>query len=163
MRFRMAGFTLIELLVAVAILGILTTVGVASYLDHVATTKRASAKAVLVEAANWLERQYSVNGCYNFITSAACASQSGTATSLPGALDSSPREGTRESYRITVAYANSGQTYTLSATPCGNGGSGCTAGSNDGFTDSKCNVLTLDSLGTQGENGSGSAADCWQR
>lgn len=163
MRFRTAGFTLIELLVAVAIMGILVAVGVASYQDHIATTKRASAKAVLVEAANWLERQYSVNGCYDRDATAKCADRSGSPVALPGALDSSPREGTRESYRITVAYANSGQTYTLSATPCGNGGANCTNGANDGFTDGTCNVLTLDSLGTQGENGSGSAADCWQR
>lgn len=157
------GFTLIELLVAIAIVGILTAVAVASYQDHIATTKRASAKAVLVEAANWLERQYSVNGCYNFASPANCASQSGTATALPGALDSSPREGATESYKVTVAYANSGQTYTLSATPCGNGGAGCTAGSNDGFTDGSCNVLSLTSTGTQGTTGTWSASECWQR
>jgi type IV pilus assembly protein PilE len=163
MRSRSAGFTLVELLVAVAILGILAAVAVASYQDHVASAKRAAAKAVLVEAGNWLERQYTVNGCYNYASPANCASQSGTATALPGALDSSPREGDRESYRVTVAFANSGQTYTLSATPCGNGGANCTNGQHDSFTDAKCNVLTLDSLGTQGESGSSSAADCWQR
>lgn len=161
MRSRTAGFTLVELLVAVAILGILAAVAMASYQDHVASAKRAAAKAVLVESGNWLERQYTVNGCYNYASPANCASQSGTATALPGPLSKSPRDGDRESYRVSVAFANSGQTYTLSATPCGNGG--CTAGQNDGFTDAKCNVLSLDSLGTQGESGSWSAADCWQR
>jgi len=55
------GFTFIELLVAIMIVSILSVVAVSSYQDYTLRTQRADAKAVLLEAAARLERNYTGN------------------------------------------------------------------------------------------------------
>ena len=52
------GFTLIEMMVVVAIIAILAAVAYPSYRDSVARGRRSDAKAVLTEAAQWVEREY---------------------------------------------------------------------------------------------------------
>lgn len=156
---RQAGMTLIELLIVFVIVGILAAIAVPSYQGYLVKGKRADARAVLSEASNWLERNYVANGCYNYASVTNCQGQSGTAVTLP--FTASPKSGTAN-YKITIAYAASGQQYTLSATPCGNGGAGCSAGSAN-FTDPDCDVLTLNNLGQQGESGSKDVAYCWQK
>lgn len=166
MRGSNTGFTLIELLVAIAIVAILTTVAVASYQEHVASTRRAAAKGVLVEVANWLERQYSTNGCYFDSGTAACPG-SNAAITLPTNLTRSPREGNAKSYLVSaVSNDANGQSYTLTATPCGTSGTNCAGGTftDDEFTDSKCGKLTLTHTGAQGVlDASASVSECWQR
>ena len=156
---RESGMTLIELMIVVVIVGILAAVAIPSYQDYMVKGKRADAKAVLSEDANWLERNFVANGCYNYSNITDCQAQSGTAVTLPYAV--SPKTGAAN-YKITVAYASSGQQYTLTATPCGNGGASCPSGSSS-HTDSDCDALTLNYLGQQGENGSKDVAFCWQR
>ncbi len=58
------GFTLIELLVALAIVGILAAIAYPSYRTQVEKTRRADAQAVLMQAAQYLERVYTEGGCY---------------------------------------------------------------------------------------------------
>jgi type IV pilus assembly protein PilE len=146
------GFTLIELLVAVAIVAILATIAVASYQDHTRRSARADAKAVLMEAAGFMERFYTTNGRYS--TDAAGT----TAPSLTG-LTQAPKEGAAR-YNIIVS-AISAQTYTLQAAPTG------------AQTGDVCGNLTLTHTGVKGvsadADGDGTVGDaddiqmCWNR
>ncbi len=135
------GFTLIELLVAVAIVAILATVAVASYQDHIRRSARADAKAVLMEAAGFMERFYTTNGRY---TTAA-----GGAPALTG-LTQSPKQGDAR-YNISVS-AVAAQSYTLQAAPTG------------AQTGDPCGTLTLTHTGQKGITGAGmTVAECWNR
>jgi len=156
------GFSLLELMIAVVIVGILATIAIPSYRDYVARGKRAAARAGLLEAAAFLERSFTTNGCYNRTTVATCQSQTGATLALPAALTRAPSDG-RASYAIAVDFSGSaaGQAFTLTATPCATAGT-CPAGS-DPFTDAKCGALTLNQAGVRGRSGSEDLSVCWQR
>ena len=158
------GFTLIELMVAVAIVGILAAIAYPSYLDQVRRGNRAEVKGALLEDAQFLERNYTLNNCYHR-TDADCATAACTAGAgcviLP--RQQSPATGTAK-YTITVAYSNVspctlGQCFTLSAAPTGT------------MAGDPCGTLTLNQAGGRGAgdyNKNGSADDddiasCWQR
>ena len=155
------GFTLIELLITMAVLAILAAVAIPQYRDYVVRTKRADAKRALVEAAQILERNYTVSGCYNRASAEDCPAQSGTAIDLPSTLKRSPAEG-RGSYSLAVTFTNSGQSFSLQATPCGSSDK-CSSFTHESFSDDLCGGLTLDSTGQRGVTGEGSVAACWQR
>jgi len=161
-RRRAAGFTLVELIVAMAIIAILTAIAVASYTSYVTRAKRAAARQVLVQAAQLLERNYTVSGCYSYTTADACRAGSGTAVSLP---QRAPAEGTA-SYSVAFSPGTGGQTFTLTATPCGASGATCSAAGGAfeaGYTDPNCGAYTLDNAGTKGVTGTGGVTSCWQR
>lgn len=153
------GFTLIELLVVIVIAGIFASIAIPNYTAYVNRSKRAAAKTVLLDAANALERNYTTNGCYNRTSVANCQAQAGAAPAVPAVA---PAEG-KASYAVTVDFSGSatGQTYTLTATPCGTAGT-CPVGS-DAFTDAECGNLTLTQAGVRGITGTGTVAACWQR
>ncbi len=58
------GFTLIELLIVVAVLGILIAVAVPLYNDQVRKTRRAAAKAEVLDGVQAKERFHTLNGTY---------------------------------------------------------------------------------------------------
>ncbi|WP_205895181.1 type IV pilin protein [Metapseudomonas otitidis] len=58
------GFTLIELLIAVAVVGILAAIAYPSYTEYTNKTRRAEVAALLMEAVQITERQYSQNEKY---------------------------------------------------------------------------------------------------
>jgi type IV pilus assembly protein PilE len=131
------GFTLIELMIVVAVVGVLARIAYPSYQDSVIKSKRANAKAALLELSVWMERYYTVNGCY---TSGGCAAGN---TTLPPDLTANPqispfklqapKTGT-PNYILSVAVTPS--TFTLTATPQAN-------------TPDKCGALTLDNTGVK--------------
>ena len=157
------GFTLIEVMVTVTIVAILAAVAYPSYLGQVRRGNRAEVKRALMEDAQFLERNYTVNNCYHR-NDAACTTAAANVTinNLPSSAQS-PASGTAR-YTISVAYSavspcTAGQCFTLSAAPTGT------------MTGDPCGTLTLDQAGVQGAgdyNGNGSAdaddvASCWQR
>jgi type IV pilus assembly protein PilE len=103
------GFSLIELMIVVAIVAILGAVAYPSYMDSVTDARRADAQAVLMEAAQYMERFYTENNRYDEDTG-------GTAVALPAQLAESPRDSGTKFYDLTVQ-ASSRSTYTLRATP----------------------------------------------
>lgn len=60
-----AGFTLIELMITVAIIAIIAAVAYPAYSDQIAKGRRAEARTVLLDGAQWMERFYSENFRYN--------------------------------------------------------------------------------------------------
>lgn len=108
------GFTLVELLITIAILGILAGIAYPSYRDQVERTRRADAQAVLMQAAQYMERVYTESGCYN--PDDSCAGTEPDGVTLP--FTKSPIDGSATYYAISVnALANN--SFTLRATPQG--------------------------------------------
>ena len=166
-RKRSSGFTLVELLVTVVLVSILAAIAIPSYSAYVVRGQRAAAKAGLEQAAQYLERNYTANGCYSRTAAADCPGQTGTPLALPASLASAPSDGPA-SYAIGVIFTpvpagfSAGQYFSLTATPCGTAGT-CT-GSNASFTDSDCGVLSLDNTGAKDvSNNTLDKVTCWQR
>lgn len=137
------GMTVIELMIVVAIVGILAAIAYPSYTQYVQRANRADAKSVLMENAQFMERNFTEANRYD-------QRSDGTAlgsAQLPG--QQSPKTGAAN-YNITLSAVNQ-TTYTLTATAVG-------AMAND-----PCGNFTLTNTGAQGVSGNLSAAECWQR
>ena len=59
-----AGFTLIELMIVVAVVAILASIAVPAYQEQIRKSRRAQAKADMVEYAQMAERYFTVNNTY---------------------------------------------------------------------------------------------------
>src|SRR5256885_8577851 len=138
------GFTLIEAMIVVAIIAILAVIAYPSYASHAARAKRADAKAVLLEMAQWMERQYTVTSTYNTFGDGAAI----TSDRLP--LKQSPRSGAA-AYNISfVAGQPTPSTFVLQAVPQGT------------MASDACGTLTLSNTGVRGAT-TGTTANCWDR
>ncbi|MBB3185463.1 type IV pilus assembly protein PilE [Halomonas fontilapidosi] len=61
---RSAGFTLIELMIAVAVIGILASIAIPSYQGYVERARVSDGQSGLMQAAQEMERCYTVNSAY---------------------------------------------------------------------------------------------------
>lgn len=133
MRAGMRGFTLIELMIAVVIVAILASIAVPSYNESVRKSRRAQAKADLLELAQMAERHFTANTSY-------------ASFSVPDGMQESPRGGGTVAYEITGT--TDVATFTLTATPQN-------AQAND-----RCGTLTVNQQGRR-THSSGNYAECW--
>lgn len=129
---RNRGFTLLELMIVVAIVAILAAIAYPSYQNYVLRTRRADGKEFMMRVASAQERYYT-----NLNRYAAMADLGLGTTSEKGY------------YTVSVALANSNQTYTLTATPGG-------VQSPD-----QCGNLTLTNSGSKGYSGAETNGKCW--
>jgi type IV pilus assembly protein PilE len=166
---RTGGFSLVELLMVVTLVGILAAVAIPSYNAYIVRGQRSAAKATLTQAAQFLERNYTANGCYNFGTPAECQAAAGVLVVLPTSLQKVPVDGNLVTYSVALSYpVSAGGTpgFLVTATPCGE--TTCPAGtSNTTFDDPDCGALTMDNAGVKNAGGTfgaaGSPERCWAR
>ena len=71
-----AGFTLIELLIVVVIVAILAAISIPAYTDNVKRSRRADARSVLMQNAQFMQGFLTANDKYNVM-------RDGTAVALP--------------------------------------------------------------------------------
>lgn len=99
-----SGFTLIELMVVVAIIGILASVAYPAYIEHIRKARRADAQAALTQAAQFMERNYSLAQKYSGVSlpssisapkyAISFSAQTDTAFTLQAVPDDDPKCGT---------------------------------------------------------------------
>jgi type IV pilus assembly protein PilE len=139
------GFTLIELMMVVVIVGILARVAIPSYMSYLEKGRLTTAKGIMQEMAQLVERSYSLNNAYP------------AASAIPTSLTQSPKvgESTKKYYDITYTLTAS-DSYTIVATAA------------SGYTPSTCPKLQLNSTGeklaSNSLNGTPDAATgalCW--
>ena len=141
---KQQAFTLIELMIVVAIIAILAAIAIPSYTQYVQQARRADARAMLMQAGQWMERFRSENnGSY-------------ANAQLPGGLSRTPSECGVDcpvQYNISLSNVAAG-TYTLTAVPAGV------------MASDECGTLTIDNTGLRTANGVSTTAvlqKCWSR
>jgi|TARA_B110000503_G_scaffold43042_1_gene70403 prepilin-type N-terminal cleavage/methylation domain-containing protein len=82
MTTKSSGFSLIELLVVVAILGVLSAIGISSYSGYIASSEKKAAENIMQQISLGQTEYYSGNGSYYEASSSNCTPSSTTSTAI---------------------------------------------------------------------------------
>lgn len=132
LRQSCSGFSLIEVMIVVAIISILGMIAYPSYLDSVRKSNRSDAKAALNDAAQQMQRCYTLNSTF---------------TDCPAVGTSTSAE---ELYTVTVTVTDAGAGFEASATPA----------KSPQTKDTDCTEFTLDNIGRRDATPD-TAGRCW--
>ncbi len=144
-----AGFTLIELLIVVVIVAILAAISIPAYTDNVKRSRRADARSVLMQNAQFMQGFLTANDKYNVM-------RDGTAVALPMLVSPVGATGSAVDYDISfVAGTLSPTTFTIQAVPRAGGK----------MANDACATYTINNVGARGLAGAPTmtANDCWTK
>lgn len=132
------GFTLIELMIVVAIVAVLAAIAYPSYQEQIKRSRRADAKTVVMENAQFMERFYTQNGTYLNAT-------------LP--ILEAPKDGGAKFYDLAFAGGQpTATTFIVTATP------------KNAMLGDACGTLTINQAGLKSISGGTKSVDeCWTR
>lgn len=156
---RSEGFTLMELIIVVVIIAILAALAYPAYEEHIRKSRRAEARRVLTEVAQFMERNFTLAARYDQNAAGAAMSSGVNPTSPPfpaELLTVAAAPGGTVYYNIQFTAAPTAARYEVVAVR--NGGGPMSA--------DKCGDYTLNNIGVKGIlNGSGgaTAGSCWDR
>lgn len=125
------GFTLIEIMIALAIMGILVSIAIPSYQEHIAKSHRAEVRIQLTQAASFMERFYSENNRYDQTTA-------GVPIAIPVIVNTW--------YNFIFNFGQT--TFTITATPLLSHGADV------------CGIYSLTNTGAWAATGAGGAVNC---
>jgi type IV pilus assembly protein PilE len=133
------GFSLIELMIVVAVIGILASIAVPGYQQHVMRTRRAVAAGCLMELAQFMERRYTGSLTYAgaILPTLTCSTESASFYSFAFA-----------------AGEPTATTFNIEAIP-----------ENGQANDSQCATLGISQTGQKSSTGAGTdseVAACWR-
>jgi type IV pilus assembly protein PilE len=140
-----SGFTLIEVMIVVAIVSILAAIAYPSYLEFIRKSRRAEARAQLMEAVQYMQRFYSQNDRFDRAIGAK------DDMTLPDALARVPRQGA-QTYTISFV-SRSASAFFLQAVPDGS------------MNGDRCGTLQIDNAGRRQIAGAKTGVtvdDCWR-
>ena len=137
------GFSLIELTVVVALLGVLLGIALPLFIDYIKASKRADGVGVLVEAAQFMERNYSKSARYD-------EDENGVAIALPPGVSTAPRGSGASYYAISFAEAATETAYKLQAVPV------------NSMSGDDCGTFFLTHLGERSVSGTKPLDECWR-
>jgi type IV pilus assembly protein PilE len=153
---RARGFTLLELMITVTIAAILTLIAVSSYQTSITTSRRTDAKTALNDIAGREQRYFSVSNAYT-----ANPALLGYSTTSSSTFPANFAVGNGY-YYLTVTGTGGGAINAATATTPAYFIATATATGTQATKDTACETFTLDSTGTYGSTGTGTASPpCW--